>query len=185
MEWRAPPDGDVLSARLRGFAATHCCTPEVSPSSVAEILARNRSLRRERRHVRRPRRSTVGNSPSVRGVGSWTTLHRAYPSRPAASAIALPAVGETRRLPWRRKRNIAWLAVWKKPASGFHGPGADIAVTRGSVRGPSSFEQLEPDEAIEQRLEGGVGWNVETRTQLPNARPRLAHVENLEDERID
>ena len=92
--------------------------------------------------------------------------------------------GETRRLPCRRKRDIAAGCMEE----------AGLGIPRSKRRhcghtgiGPLtlSFEQLELDEAIEQGLEGGVGWNVETRTQLPNARPRLAHVENLEDERID
>src|SRR4051812_39724554 len=76
MEWRAPPDGDVLSARLRGLAVTHCWTPEVSPSRVARS-ARVIGFDEKRRQVRRPR-STVGNSPSVRGAGSSTAFAPAY-----------------------------------------------------------------------------------------------------------
>src|SRR5690242_17773099 len=36
MLWRAPPDGDVFNAmRPKPSTCIHCCTPHVSPSSVA------------------------------------------------------------------------------------------------------------------------------------------------------
>ena len=69
--------------------------------------------------------------------------------------------GETRGLPCRRKRDIAAGCMEE----------AGLGIPRSKRRhcghtgiGPRtlSFEQLELDEAIEQGLEGGVGWDVET-----------------------